>query len=126
MADLTRAVAINPKFVAAYNNLGTIKLQTGDYDGAIADYTKAIELQPKLTVGYVGRGLAYGQKGLSQQAQEDFDKARAIDPTVQIPSVCVVTSAGDIVNSNADCNHLFQFRKHECPQREFQRGYSRL
>jgi tetratricopeptide (TPR) repeat protein len=52
IADHTRAIELDPKYVPAYNDRGTAKQDKGDLDGAIADYTRAIELHPKYVPAY--------------------------------------------------------------------------
>lgn len=41
-----------------YLNLGKIKLQNGDFEGAILDYTEAIRAAPRHASSYLNRGLA--------------------------------------------------------------------
>ena len=48
----TKAIALNPEFVAAYNNRGVAYGETGSFDAAIDDYSKAIALNPELAAAY--------------------------------------------------------------------------
>lgn len=56
------AVAINPKYEAAYSNRGISKYELGDYHGAIEDYDKAITINPKNEDARTNKGLAYRKK----------------------------------------------------------------
>ena len=46
----------NPPFVE-YFNQGVERMNSGNYQGAIADYTKAIEIDPQYANAYVNRGI---------------------------------------------------------------------
>lgn len=47
IADYTKAIEINPKYLLAYRCRGIAKDFLKDNVGAIADYTKAIEIDPQ-------------------------------------------------------------------------------
>jgi tetratricopeptide (TPR) repeat protein len=80
LADLRQAVAIDPKFVAAWNDLGLATLKNGDAEAAIADFGRAIGINPQFGLAYSNRGLARQRKGERAEALADFDKAIALDP----------------------------------------------
>lgn len=44
--DYSKAIKLNPNFIAAYENRGKSKLYLKDYRGAIIDFNRAIELNP--------------------------------------------------------------------------------
>jgi tetratricopeptide (TPR) repeat protein len=46
IADATKAIEIDPKLAAAYNNRGDAAEKSGDIDRAIADYRDALRLDP--------------------------------------------------------------------------------
>ena len=52
IADLNKAIAINPQSVSAYNNRGHVKFEMGDNQGAI-DYNKAIVIDPQFKKAYL-------------------------------------------------------------------------
>ncbi|TKJ31228.1 hypothetical protein CEE39_07355 [bacterium (candidate division B38) B3_B38] len=47
-----RAIEIQPKFVQAYNNLGSVYFLSGSYPEAMEEYKKAIELKPDYAEAY--------------------------------------------------------------------------
>ena len=46
IANLSKAIALNPKYADAYNNRGRAYEKMGDKEQAIADYRKALEIDP--------------------------------------------------------------------------------
>ena len=58
IADLSRAIDLDPKSEPAVYRRGAFKLQKGDCDGAIMDLSRAIELSPNTADYYNDRGLA--------------------------------------------------------------------
>ena len=86
LADVNRAIQIDPKYVFAYDNRGEIKRLRKDYDGAIVDYNKAIQLDPEFVAAYLDRGTAFKEMGNRKSARADFQavldmkgKGRPID-----------------------------------------------
>jgi len=74
IADLTKAIELDPKFGDAYYLRGNSYFAQGDYDRAIADETKAIELDPKRSSAYWIRGKAYSAKGLNHAAGDESNE----------------------------------------------------
>jgi S1-C subfamily serine protease len=57
LADLNKAISLNPKFTYAYNYRGLVKaIKLNDFQGALADLNKAISLDPKSADAYISRG----------------------------------------------------------------------
>jgi tetratricopeptide (TPR) repeat protein len=79
IADLSRAIDLDPKSEPAVYRRGAFKLQKGDYDGAIADLTRAIELSPNTADYYSDRGLAKLRKRDNDGAIVDFTRAIELD-----------------------------------------------
>ena len=75
----TKAIELDPKLTAAYNNRGNAYHNLKNYEVAIADYTKAIELDPKLAAAYNNRGNAYKSLGKNNEANADFAKVKALE-----------------------------------------------
>jgi len=80
LVDYTRAIVLDPRYVAAYNGRGVVHWGRGEIDQAIADYTKAIDLAPKFAAAYNNRGAAYQRKGEYAKAVADYTKAIELDP----------------------------------------------
>jgi len=75
MADLDRAIALDPAMGAAYYDRAALHFRKGDVDRAIADYTRTIELLPNFPPAYRERGSALIAKREFKRAVEDFDAA---------------------------------------------------
>src|ERR1700690_430899 len=59
ISDYTKAIKINPKFIDAYNNRGTVNLYILNYAQAISDFNKVIEINTKLATPYYNLGVVY-------------------------------------------------------------------
>lgn len=57
IADLDKAINLNPNFGFAYYNRGNVKCMTKDFTGAIDDYTNALNVGPEMPQAYFNRGL---------------------------------------------------------------------
>ncbi len=79
IADLSRAIDLDPKSEPAVYRRGAFKLQKGDYDGAITDLSRAIELSPNTADYYNDRGLAKLNKHDNDGAIVDFTRATELD-----------------------------------------------
>ena len=80
ITEYTKAIEVDPKIAAAYNNRGDAYVNIGRYGRAISDFTKAIEIEPGNAIAYTNRGNAYSEKGDYDRAISDFTKAIEIDP----------------------------------------------
>jgi tetratricopeptide (TPR) repeat protein len=82
LADYNQAIALNPKFVNAYSNRGTLKQdKLNDRQGALADLNQAIALDPKYALAYNNRGtLKYQKFNDVQGALADYNQAIALNP----------------------------------------------
>ncbi len=88
LADLDRALQLDPSYADALSNRGVVKGQQGDDDGAIADYDAALRLSPAFAAARTGRAGALFRRGVARfQAAEyagavaDFERLAAVDPT---------------------------------------------
>jgi tetratricopeptide (TPR) repeat protein len=75
-----QAIAINPNYAQAYNNLGQIYQELKKSDAAVANYDKAIHLQPDFAEAYCLRGDALTELKQLDAAIESYNKAIAIKP----------------------------------------------
>jgi Flp pilus assembly protein TadD len=77
------AIALEPKFAAAYSNRGILKYeQLNDSSGAIADLSRAIALEPQSSArDYSNRGfMKYEKLNDMQGALSDYNQAIALEP----------------------------------------------
>ena len=80
IADLGKAIVINPQHTTAYYNRGIAKRKLKNYQGAIADYTKVIEINPQYVNAYYNRGIAKDDLKDYQGAVADYTKAIEVNP----------------------------------------------
>src|SRR5258708_2394964 len=80
MADLDKAIRIDPKSLQAYAARGSMYQWQGDNDLAIADYNEILRLEPKADYTLYSRGTAYRDKGNLDQAIADYTDALRINP----------------------------------------------
>jgi Flp pilus assembly protein TadD len=81
VACFRTAIALDPKFADAHNNLGNALRRKGEVDAAIACYQKAVELDPKYAKAHdnLGRILGYVKRDYDG-AIASFRAAIALDP----------------------------------------------
>jgi tetratricopeptide (TPR) repeat protein len=73
--DLEKALALDPKFAAAYRAMGYAKFNMGfNVDGALADYKKAIELKPDYGEAHYALAFMYAMAD-RDKGVEHFKKA---------------------------------------------------
>jgi Cu2+-exporting ATPase len=80
IADLDKALQLDPKLATALADRASIYRAEGDLDRAMADYDKAVAAQPKSAAVYLGRGEAYHAKNDLDRAIADYDEAIELDP----------------------------------------------
>lgn len=83
IADLTAAIAIDPKMAGAFILRGNAFDAKGEADKALADYEAAIRLEPNDPVGYFNRAEVHQAKGNVELAQRDYARALEIDPAYE-------------------------------------------
>jgi WD40 repeat protein/serine/threonine protein kinase/Tfp pilus assembly protein PilF len=82
LAELDRALALDPESAAAYHNRGATHEILGHYDQAVADYTRALELDPAQAAElHANMGNALGRQGDYDRAIACYDEALRIDPS---------------------------------------------
>ena len=80
IADLDKAIELNPKDAFAYTNRGRAWNNKGNHDKAIADYNEAIKLDLKHAAAYSGRGIAWNDKGNNDKAIADYNEVIRLEP----------------------------------------------
>src|SRR5215813_11377270 len=71
-ADYGQALAINPRFSPAHEELGILASLRQDFDATIAHLSRAIKLSPRRASHYKTRGLAYFDRGSFADAETDL------------------------------------------------------
>ena len=69
---LTQAVTLDPKYDAAYLELGNICSDQRNFEKAIGFYLKAIEANPQLSDAHYRLGVAYERTNESAKAKQEF------------------------------------------------------
>ena len=82
LADLTRAIELDPNDAAGPHNRGVVYSNKRDWDSAIADFTRAIELNPGYTRAFFYRGFIYKDRGDYDRAIADLTRVVELDPTI--------------------------------------------
>ncbi|MBI3333384.1 MAG: tetratricopeptide repeat protein [Candidatus Omnitrophica bacterium] len=68
LSSYQRAIATNPGFADAYNDLGVVLESLGDFQRAEAAYTAALQLDPDLAEAHSNLALLYEQMGRLKEA----------------------------------------------------------
>lgn len=68
-----------------WSNLGTVRTNLGDYDGALQAFDIGLSSAPKSTMLLSNRARTLIAKGDTKRALEDLDNALALDSTLQWP-----------------------------------------
>ena len=90
-----KALAIDPKNVAALTNKGNALGGLGNYTQAITYYDKALAIDPRYVLAIIGKGYALDGLGNHAKAITYYDKALAIDPRY----IADLTNKGNFLNS---------------------------
>jgi tetratricopeptide (TPR) repeat protein len=78
------ALAVQPRNVVIWNNLGVAQNDLGDLPGAVKAYQKAIEVDSRNPVAYSNLGNALGKMGRLKEALALYEQALARDPNYAI------------------------------------------
>ena len=75
-----KVLELDPNYVDAHNNLGSMFGGLGENQKAISCYEKAIEINPNYTPAYNNLGTIFKELGESQKAKQYYEGAIKIDP----------------------------------------------
>jgi tetratricopeptide (TPR) repeat protein len=77
---IRRAIALNPNYAEAHNNLGNVLKDKGQLDDAIMAWHQAIALNPNLPDAHGNLGAALKDKGHLDEAIAAYRRAIALNP----------------------------------------------
>jgi tetratricopeptide (TPR) repeat protein len=75
-----KAIALDPKYVDAYDNCGLAYRRLGNLDSAIYYYKESIKLYPKGTVSHGNLAFVYSEKKEHENALKEFDEITKYNP----------------------------------------------
>jgi tetratricopeptide (TPR) repeat protein len=76
---LEKSVRLDPKYGAAYVELGALAFQRGDFAVAIKNYRKAIAVSPELSEAHYRLSLAYKRSGDDAAAKREMETYKAAE-----------------------------------------------
>lgn len=79
---LRAALAVNPRFAEAYNNLGCALVADGRATEANAAFARAVELKPEYAEAYTNRGNLLREMGLLPQSEANLRRALELQPAL--------------------------------------------
>jgi tetratricopeptide (TPR) repeat protein len=68
IAEINRALQLDPEYGAAYNHRGNAYDESGQYDRAVADFDQAVALNPSFAEAHFNKAMACEQAGRPQDA----------------------------------------------------------
>ncbi len=80
LREIARVIAGKPEQAAARNALGLVRIDLGDYDGAIGEFNRALELDPAFGAAYNNRAAARLRKGELAGALRDLETLVSLQP----------------------------------------------
>lgn len=81
LADVEKALSINPDYAAAWAVRGLMYICFEDKARAVESFEKALSIDPSLAFAHINLGIYYYRDGDYQKAFEEYSLAAAIDPT---------------------------------------------
>ncbi len=80
IAHLEKAIALYPKFVAAYVLMGAARMESKQWEKAEAALRKAIEIDPKASEALFTLGEAFQRQQKYAEAEREFQNGLKLDP----------------------------------------------
>jgi tetratricopeptide (TPR) repeat protein len=78
IADLNRALDLDPTLDNAYNNRASCYARIGNISAALADYEMALDLNPSNVRTWINQGITFRELGIYDLAIENFEIALAL------------------------------------------------
>lgn len=127
MMDIADAIKLDPNSATAYNVLGLLHIELGNYDDAIEAFTKALELNGKYTQAYFNRGRAYNLAEDNEPALADLNIAIKQDTSYTLAyfsRAMVYKSMGNTGAAISDYSKVIE-QQPTLADAYFSRGFSR-
>jgi tetratricopeptide (TPR) repeat protein len=80
ISEYKKALAINPNYYKAHNNLGVAYARKGRLDEAISEYKKTLAIKPSFVEAYNNLGVAYARKGRLDEAISEYKRVLILKP----------------------------------------------
>ena len=80
LADLTKALELDPKDAQAFRLRGHTRAALGENEKALTDFAEAIRLDPANSTAYLSAGNVWSKMGDHDRAVDDFSAAIRLDP----------------------------------------------
>lgn len=81
LMDFTYARDLKPDYYLAYNRLGELHTQKGNWEEAVINYEQCFMYNPTYHIGWINYGFAYGNMG------DDFNSLEVYSEALQLPNV---------------------------------------
>ncbi|MBN1349351.1 tetratricopeptide repeat protein [candidate division KSB1 bacterium] len=78
----SRAIELDRRYIAAYNNRGNAYMNLGLLQLALADFNQTVKLDPQFALAYINRGNAFKQLKMYPDALQDYCSAIKLAPFV--------------------------------------------
>ena len=78
LADLNKALEVDPEYVEGYSARANFKFTMGDYDGSILDLTQIITINRRNKNAFLRRGNAKHRLNRVQAACSDWKQAEGL------------------------------------------------
>ncbi len=80
LADLRRALELDPGEVDAYELRGEVYFETARYEPALADFTRVVDLDPGRVLARINRAATLSKLGQPDEAVKEINRALESDP----------------------------------------------
>ncbi|WP_083862885.1 TIGR03032 family protein [Calothrix sp. PCC 7507] len=84
VASFTKAIRLQPDYIAAYNQLGNALQGLGQIEGAIAAYQKLLTINPNVAQAHCNLGSIWQMQGKTQEAIAAYQRAIQLQPNFAV------------------------------------------